>query len=274
MNRLSIIFLSALSLFGATSYLHANAFDDATQTATEQIQEVLLRQNGNVLDVESADVYISLGRLQGVTQGEIVEITSLSGNVIRDPDTGEILGGAEQALLSATVQEVFPQYSVVRVQGGSPKAGDVVRRTLRQRSLIVLNPIPLNFPLGEDRKSQIANGVVVGLSNSNQLRIVERNALRPILTELQLQQSGLADAQSSLTKVGKLAGVELVVELKLALFPYEFTLWTEITALETGELLASYSDTRSLDAETRQLLQMREPQVQPPNVNFNLQRGN
>ncbi len=80
---------------------------------------------GKVAKVSGDTVYLNVGEAQGVRVGDRFEIRRL-GEVIRDPDTGEVLGGDEMKVGVVEVTKVLgAKLATARVvEGGTMEVGD------------------------------------------------------------------------------------------------------------------------------------------------------
>lgn len=83
---------------------------------------------GKVAKVAEGKVYINLGSVDGVKEGDVFGVTRL-GEQITDPDTGTVLGQEKSALGSLTVTKVVGDHLSIGVaQGGGVAVGDAVEK--------------------------------------------------------------------------------------------------------------------------------------------------
>lgn len=81
---------------------------------------------GKVAKVAEGKVYINLGSVDGVKEGDVFGVTRL-GEQIVDPDTGTVLGQEKSALGTLTVTKVVGDHLAIGVaQGGGIAVGDAV----------------------------------------------------------------------------------------------------------------------------------------------------
>jgi curli biogenesis system outer membrane secretion channel CsgG len=104
----------------------ADAASQAVDWMTGQLPNVAWR--GSVVMVQNGQVYINRGSREGVTQGQSFVVGS--SNVIRDPDTGEVLDESVTEiarLQAATVKEKLTICDVVSGNAGAVQKGHGVQ---------------------------------------------------------------------------------------------------------------------------------------------------
>ena len=83
---------------------------------------------GKIAKVEGGSVYLNVGAEAGVKEGEEFDVYRV-GNVIKDPDTGEVLGADETKVGRVKVTKVLgARLSTASVLSGSGfKPGDMIK---------------------------------------------------------------------------------------------------------------------------------------------------
>ncbi len=83
---------------------------------------------GKIAKVEGGSVFLNVGAEAGVKEGDAFDVFRV-GNVIKDPDTGEVLGSDETKVGRVKITKVMgPRLSTASVVDGSGfKAGDMVK---------------------------------------------------------------------------------------------------------------------------------------------------
>lgn len=115
-------------------------FDKVLLPCVEELAGKLVQQNlatsktvvgrvaGKIAKISGGIIYINLGSEQGIAEGDTLGVYR-QGEVIRDPDTGEVLGADEKQVGTIRVTAVKgPKYSECQAVSGSGFAvGDVVK---------------------------------------------------------------------------------------------------------------------------------------------------
>ena len=80
------------------------------------------------MKVEGGSVFLNVGAEAGIKEGDTFDFYRV-GNVIKDPDTGEVLGTDETKVGSVKVTKVMGARlsSAAVVGGGGFKAGDLIK---------------------------------------------------------------------------------------------------------------------------------------------------
>ena len=83
---------------------------------------------GKIARVEGSTIYLNVGSEAGIKEGDAFDVYRV-GNVIKDPDTGEVLGTDETKVGSVKVTKVMGARlsSAAVVGGGGFKTGDVIK---------------------------------------------------------------------------------------------------------------------------------------------------
>jgi hypothetical protein len=105
----------------------------------EELAGLFPRVDGDVIEVQGAEVTVSLGRRDGMNPGLELSLYR-PGRELKHPRTGQVLGRTEEALGRLRLREVFENYSVGTTAPGSRvAAGDRARITAGR---IVLTIVP------------------------------------------------------------------------------------------------------------------------------------
>ncbi len=84
-------------------------------------------KEGKVIAVKGSTVFINMGSLKGVNEGDVFTIKK-KGEVLIDPDTGEELGAEMTVVGTLKVIEVKEKYSKCKITSGTAHKGDIVTR--------------------------------------------------------------------------------------------------------------------------------------------------
>ncbi len=84
-------------------------------------------KEGKVIAVKGSTVFINMGSLKGVNEGDVFTIKK-KGEVLIDPDTGEELGAEMTVVGTLKVVEVKEKYSKCKITSGTAHKGDIVTR--------------------------------------------------------------------------------------------------------------------------------------------------
>ncbi|MCB1315580.1 MAG: VWA domain-containing protein [Leptospiraceae bacterium] len=119
-------------------------------------------------------------------------------------------------------------YSMIKVERGT---------TLARLPLTVVHTRDLN---ADDQKANaefFAQQISYALSKNETFRVVEREDLQQILSELELQQSGLIDEEQA-SELGRLLGSDLLLAGKMISSADRHEVFLRLIRVETGEVLA------------------------------------
>lgn len=123
------------SVFTDFAAFERSPLGEATTKAIDQAVEKVMKKLGTQLwtasvadfDSDSKEVTINAGSDLGVQVGDVFEIHRVS-RIVRDPETGEILGKKTAKLGMVRVKEVEKKFAVAEVVEGTQfEAGDVVK---------------------------------------------------------------------------------------------------------------------------------------------------
>ncbi|MCH8274153.1 MAG: hypothetical protein IH851_05125 [Armatimonadetes bacterium] len=123
------------SIFATWSAFDSSPLGKATTKAIDQAVEKIVKRLQKMpwsakvadWDHESGEIYINAGAGMGVRPGDRFDISRVI-RVIRDPETGEVLGKREATIGVIEVSEVEEKFSVAKVISGDGfEVGDIVR---------------------------------------------------------------------------------------------------------------------------------------------------
>ena len=203
-------------------------FDAAAGDVASQLAQRFPHLQGEVVDVQGEQLYLSLGARDQVLEGMRLNVFR-EGEALTSPTTGEVLGRLEEDLGTVTVAQVAETYAVAMLEGvadgGRVQAGDKVRITAGRLSLGLLpvsNQTGRAIPL-----AALADAVQRGLNATGRFNVVPRARLTIWLLERGLSPGDvltpeiMAEAVSALgvtyiaQPVLRDAGDTTVVELHL-----------------------------------------------------------
>ncbi len=83
---------------------------------------------GKVVKISGSNVFLNLGTLDGIKAGD--NFTVVRGEVIKDPDTGQVLGRDEQAITEITIGKVMGDHLATAPVKGNVKLvqGDIIKK--------------------------------------------------------------------------------------------------------------------------------------------------
>ena len=167
-------------------------------------------KSGKIASVDGRAVYVTYGKKSGIKSGDKLNVYRI-GKVIRDPDTGDVLGQERRKVGSLLVSEVSEKYSKALHATDLEiefKPGDLVTPESTKNAIAI-------FPLVDQRSLITKGGVQIAEELTSSLvnrgvSVVERVRLRDALRELKLQQAN-AFNEKTVQKVGDLLGAFAIV---------------------------------------------------------------
>lgn len=141
--------IAGLLMWPCLSFAQVNYdFDAAAEDVAGQLAQRFPHLQGEVVDVQGDQLFLSLGARNQVLDGMQLNVFR-QGEALTSPSTGEVLGRLEENLGTVTVTQVAETYAVA-VQTNAPgnrviEVGDKVRITAGRLSLALL---PVNDPAG------------------------------------------------------------------------------------------------------------------------------
>ena len=219
-------------------------FDAAANDLAGQLAQQFPPLQGEVVDVQGEQLYLSLGARDQVLEGMRLDVFR-EGDALTSPTTGEVLGRLEEDLGTVTVTRVAETYAVAVPAGAATgvtvQAGDKVRITAGRLSLALL---PVTDQTGQAMSlAALADAVQRGLGATGRFHVVPRARLAVWLLERGLAPGDvlapevMADAASSLgvaymaQPVLQDAGDATIVELRMLVAAQPQTLATTALAM-------------------------------------------
>ena len=170
--------------------------DAAASDVAGQLAQRFPHLQGEVVDVQGEQLYLSLGARDQVLQGMRLNVFR-EGEELTSPSTGEVLGRLEEDLGTVTVTQVAETYAVATLtdaaDGGTVQAGDKVRITAGRLSLGLL---PVTDQTGRAMPSAaLVDAVQRGLNATGRFFVVPRARLTVWLLERNLSARRRAGAR-------------------------------------------------------------------------------
>ncbi len=162
--------------------------------------------------------------------------------VIKDPDSGEVIGRQRRLVAKLDVISVEEKSSKVRLKGDLEimlNVGDQVELTSAEPAIAVL-PATDNEGNAFEGTVKIANEIVSQLVR-RKIKVVERSKFQGALVELAIQQTELFDAATA-AKLGKFAGASHVVTgsvTRPAKSGFKADLSLRLVSVETGDVVSA-----------------------------------
>lgn len=198
--------------------------------------------NGKIITITPTVVYVNLGTRDGIDVGDKLSVYR-KGQVLKDPDTGEVLGKelAHLGDLEVTdVQDKFCKAKRTTDLDIELKTGDVVDAANARRAVAV-------FPLMASKKAEVQTAMLVTERLTTELAahgvpVVERDLLDRVLVEQGLQTVPLFDAQR-VAKLGRLVGAQSVLTGSVEpVKEGEVEVHARLIKVSTGEVLVAGSE--------------------------------
>lgn len=165
---------------------------------------------GKIASVNGGIIFTTMGAKDRLRPGS--ELLVYRGEeVIKDPDSGEVIGKQRRLVAKLDVVSVEEKSSKVRLKGDleiTLNVGDQVELPSAEPAIAVL-PATDNEGNAFEGSVKIANEIVSHLVR-HKMKVVERRKFTDAFAELAIQQSELFDAATA-AKLGKLAGATHVV---------------------------------------------------------------
>ena len=205
-----LLMLPCLVLAQASYDLDAAASDVAGQLAQR-----FPHLQGEVVDVQGEQLYLSLGARDQVLQGMRLNVFR-EGEELTSPSTGEVLGRLEEDIGTVRVTQVSETYAVATLtdaaDGGTVQAGDKVRITAGRLSLGLL---PVTNQTGRAMPSAaLVDAVQRGLNATGRFFVVPRARLTVWLLERNLSPGDVL-APEVMAEAASALGVAYVAQLVL-----------------------------------------------------------
>lgn len=168
--------------------------DAAAVEVADQLAQRFLPLQGEVVEVQGEQLYLSLGARDQVLKGVRLNVFR-EGDELTSPTTGEVLGRLEEDLGTVTVTQVAEAYAVAVLTNpageAAVQAGDKVRITAGRLSLCLL---PVNDQTGgATRLPELSDAVQHGLNATGRFHVVPRARLTIWLLERGLSPGDVLD---------------------------------------------------------------------------------
>ena len=159
-------------------------FDAAAGDVAGQLAQRFPHLQGEVVDVQGEQLYLSLGARDQVLEGMRLNVFR-EGEALTSPTTGEVLGRLEEDLGTVTVTQVAETYAVAALTApagnATVQAGDKVRITAGRLSLGLL---PVSDQTGRATPSAaLSDAVQRGLDATGRFQVVPKARLTIWLLE-------------------------------------------------------------------------------------------
>ena len=169
---------------------------------------------GKVASIDGGAVYVTLGASHGLTDKDQFSVFR-GEQVIRDPDSGEILGKLRRLvanLLPVKIDEKLTKAKLVGELETQLQVGDLVEFTGKS---MVIAVIPATDPDGSCPQGalKLADALTTRLTEAG-ATVVERTKLVDVVVELALSSTQLFDSEQS-QKIGKQLGATAVLSGKV-----------------------------------------------------------
>ena len=171
-------------------------FHAAASDVAGQLAQRFPHLQGEVVDVQGEQLYLSLGARDQVLEGMRLNVFR-EGEALTSPSTGEVLGRLEEELGTVTVTQVAETYAVAvltdSAAGATVQAGDKVRITAGRLSLGLL---PVSDQTGGVTPlAALFNAVQLGLDATDRFHVVPRARLTIWLLERGLSPGDVLDPE-------------------------------------------------------------------------------
>ena len=187
-------------------------FDAAASDVSGQLAQRFPHLQGEVVEIQDEQLYLSLGARDQVLQGMRLNVFR-EGEELTSPSTGEVLGRLEEDLGTVTVTQVAETYAVATLtdaaDGAAVQAGDKVRITAGRLSLALLpvtDQTTSAMPL-----AALADAVQRGLDATGRFNVVPRARLTLWLLERNLLPGDVL-SPDIMSEVASVLGVAYVVQ--------------------------------------------------------------
>ena len=171
-------------------------FEAAASDMADQLAQRFPHLQGEVIDVQGEQLYLSLGARDQVLEGMRLNVFR-EGDELTSPTTGEVLGRLEEDLGTVTVMQVAETYAVAAltdpVGDMTLRAGDKVRITAGRLSLGLL---PVNDQTGRATGLPgLSDAVQHGLNATGRFHVAPRARLTIWLLERGLSPGDVLDPE-------------------------------------------------------------------------------
>ena len=187
-------------------------FDAAASDVAGQLAQRFPHLQGEVVDLQGEQLYLSLGARDQVLEGMRLNVFR-EGEELISPSTGEVLGRLEVDLGTVTVTQVAETYAVARLENvaddGRVQAGDKVRITAGR---LALGLLPVSDQTGRAMPlAALADAVQRGLNATGRFHVVPRARLTVWLLERGLSPGDVL-APEAMPEAASALGVDYVAQ--------------------------------------------------------------
>ena len=187
-------------------------FDAAAGDVAGQLAQRFPHLQGEVVDVQGEQIYLSLGARDQVLEGMRLNVFR-EGDELTSPTTGEVLGRLEEDLGAVTVTQVAETYAVAVLTDAAGEAavqaGDKVRITAGRLSLGLL---PVNDQTGGATSlPALSDAVQHGLNATGRFHVAPRARLTIWLLERGLSPGDVLDPEF-MSEAAKAMGVIYIAQ--------------------------------------------------------------
>ncbi len=204
-NKLIRVICRALVLGVIVCCSPVLAADDLNRQLEKMIEQLSTSSlKGEVIKGSDTEVYLTLGQVDGVVEGNRFEIVRPGAPL---KVGSEIFGNEEVPVAKVEVIKVREKMSICRVveKTGVPQSGDLAYPLRKQVKRIVVGQFSYNQSFNQLTKN-LQEKMVTSLTNRG-MQVVERDQLERVLKEQKLGYSGLVNMESA-KKIGELLGAE------------------------------------------------------------------
>ena len=227
-----------------------------------QVATAASRVQAIVAAVEGDDVYLNVGKEDGIERGVLLDLLRL-GSDIKDPASGKVIGKKETEIGKikvVSVQDHTARATFVAPPHIQPAVGDSAQSPDRKRGIAIL-PVVNSDNWETVYSRRLAEELTTGLVKRG-IRVVERRLLGRIFNELSLQTSKLIDPETAV-RIGKLTGAHAVLIGTISSKARHREAHLRVVAVETGEILVAIKYRLRSDEDMRPVARLIEPEQSP-----------
>lgn len=198
------------------------------------------KPTGKVASLTAQAIYLNFGSESGLRAGQTLDVYRV-GNKIIDPDSGAVLGIERARIAQLELTEVETRTSKAKFLGDLEvplQVGDEVEPSQHGVTVAVC-PIQNENGTLTNVGAALSEELVTSLVQNN-VSVVERTVLEPVLDELLAQNTALFD-ESSARELGKLTGANVVLAGKIVPDRKSGDVFLRLISTETGEILFAVS---------------------------------
>lgn len=251
-NKQLKLFFPLFFLFLYSSTLALAATDDFKQQIETLAKKLAFTAHGDVLKGTESEVYINLGRRDGILPGSKFEIIR-QGEPLKVGD--EVIGYEETRVAEVVVEKAREKISICKIltksdaisiykiltksdvpKIGLPKKGDKVYQQRKKINTLVVGQFTYNNNLNGLTKN-MQEMIVTAMANTG-MQVVERAQLERVLKEQKLGYSGLLNI-NTVKKIGGLLGAEGILLGTISDMGNNITINARMVDIESGKTLSA-----------------------------------